>query len=446
MNKIFKNLIIIFVMFCTISTVSFAKNMTNANGVGTVTWDEKKVTRDIRPGSKELPYELVMGEPVIDIYYGKYVADQNIYFEFTSGSINAGNYLIDHNSSKKRIRLTLIGTSQEDLRVASEEGNLYKQAGAITYSPDIEDFKVSKPFYNITVAESFKCSKSPYNEVTNKEEYDEWLYYMCDNKIQVDSMVKNTTSLANSFLNVKESILASNVATYSASYVFSKSNIPYKKAYKITESQLCTHYPCKTNDNLEFYWATASKKEIKYDGSSRGAGGCFAGEDILYDATDAMYYKVLGDVQVIYCFNGTSSATLSEKKAGWLESIISKIFISVGDVFVKISGISGAGVIEKATSANAAVTLDSLIFNEYPNTIVNFFGDTGYTNAKAKKVIEFWFDVFKAWAIIIFIVLLIYIGIKTVLVSGTAEQKKVKGMLEGWLIRSAFIILYAIFI
>ena len=85
MNKL-RSAISIIVLICTISTVSYAK--------GTVSGK----------GTMENPYELVLGESIIDIYYGKDKKENEdeesyipFYFTFKSGSVNAANYMVDHN-------------------------------------------------------------------------------------------------------------------------------------------------------------------------------------------------------------------------------------------------------------------------------------------------------------------------------------------------------------
>ena len=133
-------------------------------------------------------------------------------------------------------------------------------------------------------------------------------------------------------------------------------------------------------------------------------------------------------VKVVYSFSNAASGVIEYKSgdAGSFEKVITKIFTSIGDVIIRISGITGK-------DGESVVSIDALVFNEHAPTIVDFFGETQYTNKYAKDVIKVWFDVFKAWAIIIYILILIYIGIKTVLLSGTSGQKKIKGMIEAWI-------------
>lgn len=437
MNKIIKKLIILFIIVCTISTVSLAgNNITNENGKGTVT-----VENSSNPyGTEKNPYQLVLGEPLIDLYYAEedqkdtlLTKDQYMSFEFVSGKYNAAVYMVDHNSSKRRVRFTLIGT--EDLRVSSVKGINYLQAGGTTYVPDFiektntslikERLELQKPFYNINSKETFlgRCVDSP---TFNK------------NGEIIKQELINTTDLGNGYLTPTENTYASNVSTYATLYVFSKSNLPFKEAYNITQEQIGSRTnlflknPEESYVDYTSYGVLKGEEEIaiEYRKSAKG------------EVPDAVHlYTDLENVKVVYSFSSTSSEIMNAENevaaVGAGEAIISKIFIAIGDVAVSIFGVGDVEIEDDGEKSlfkiNPVVTVDSLVFNEFPNTIVDFWGNIGYTNKNAKEVIDFWFDVFKAWAIILYIILLIYIGIKTILLSGTAEQKKVKPMLEGWL-------------
>lgn len=433
MNKIIKKIIFIFIVVCTISTISLAgNNITNKGGKGTVTVEDST-----KPyGTTKNPYQLILGESLIDIYYAEedekdtlLTKNQYMSFEFSESKngIKAASYMVNHNSSKRRIRLELIGTDESSLRVTSVKGLNYLQAGATTYAPDTIDsteisedgevkLEIQNPFYNIVATEKFEAQRTKL---------------VGGNWIETNVVVAHTTDLGNGYLTGTENTYAANVSTYSTIYVFSKSNLPYEEAYKTTTEQskniniiLETHEDNGKVSKIDVMDMEMADNILR-DPNSKVTGGGYT------NYTDTL--SSLENVEVIYSFNATSyetmNATNEVQEADSLEKFISKIFISIGDVAVKVSGISkGWG-----ENQESVVTIDSLVFNEYPNTIVDFFGEIGYTNELAKDTLNFWYDVFKAWAIILYIILLIYIGIKTVLLTGTPEQKKVKPMLEGWL-------------
>lgn len=395
MKKI-RNLIIVLVLLCTISSVSYAKN----DFLGS--------------GTAEDPYQLTLGQGIIDVYYaegkeGEPEKWQNFYFEFTNGSVNAANYLVEHNADKQRVRFTMQGNSEADLRVTSKEGIKYLQAGAINYMPSGDDFKIQIPYYTITADEMVSIKTTEKKNVHGT-------------MIDVEKIEKYTNSvdLGNGYINVNNT-LAANVSNYSTSYVFSKSNLNYDVAYNITDEQI--------EKKVEFGdYVLKTKNTIFVDGKQKGSTG---------DKT----YNLSGQpVKIIYQFNGTNSelnTSPGEHDASGLEELLSKIFISIGDMAVNITELGG-----KKETPNASgdyertmyVTIDSLVFNEYPKTIVDLWGDTGSTNVYTKRVVNFWYKIFQAWAILLYVIILVYIGIKTVLYTGTPEQKKIKPMIEGWLL------------
>lgn len=426
MNKIFKNLIMVVIVVCTISTISFAANSTNPDGKGTVNGGT---------GTKDDPYKLVMGEGVIDIYYEN---AGEIYFEFIDGNVNAGNYMVDHNADLKRLRFTLIGTTDSSRRVTSQDGLKYLQAGGVTIYTESQENNdkdydtlveknlddtlninsgVQNPFYKIKATETFYADKESVT-YTKTPAGTEWKAGKTSTEIVE---MKKSFSLGNGYLNVVNNTLLGNASNYSTSYIFSKSKVKFEDAYELSAQQLSKGKDLKINFD-EFGKLNVKDNIPTFESVRMEYGKRDQSDKRMVDT-----YKGYGTVRVVYMYGGTTSETLVAKaNENSIEALISKVFTSIGDMFVKVCNLGGAGV-------DTIISIDSLVFNEYQNTIVDFWGDIGFTNGKAKNVISFWYKVFQSWSIIIYIILLIYIGIKTVLVSGTAEQKNVKTMLEGWL-------------
>ena len=255
MKKLFKNLIWLTIMVCTISTISLASNSTNASGKGTVNGGS---------GTEDDPYQLVMGEGVIDIYYAQNgdtdeqaEARLPIYFEFTEGNVNAGNYLIDHSADKHRIRLTLLGTDETSLRVTPQTGLNYLQAGAITYIPEDEqthqeeknstavenalrdgtntqDSTIQTPYYKIMAIESFEASKT---KIIEKKHNESGVVTKSSEEEDGNANLERTFSLGNGYLTVVNNTLLGNASNYATSYIFAKSGLQYTEAYKLSEAQ-----------------------------------------------------------------------------------------------------------------------------------------------------------------------------------------------------------------
>ena len=436
MNKLKKIFIISIIIYtiCATFLTSFAENCTNPDGKGTVsiTANSDKKTW----GTVKNPYQLVMGESLIDIYYGDYAEaiKNGIHFEFVTGKYDAANYIVENNVDKGRLRFKIQGTGPDYLKVTSEQGVNYFQAGGICYLPDyLEDddkkiennleqeskMEVQIPYYSITAIESANTSyvKTVKAKQTSNRP-------VPDSVTTAQKELVHEVNLGNGYLITDDTMLT-NLSTYGTSYVFSKSNIDVNEAYKLSDVQVSKFDGISLNYvgvGMGMFTDANNLTTIEIKGKS-------------YDSTRdpdevTETYTFNDNLKVVYRFDGTNSEINDSEgeEVSAIEKLISKIGMSIIDVFVDISKIGGG------EDGKNYVTIDSLVFNEYENTIVDFWGDTNYLSGKSKEMINFWFNVFKVWAIILYIILLVYIGIKTMLYTGTAEQKKVKGMIEGWLI------------
>ena len=223
MNKL-RSLVCMIVIFCTMSTISYAKSEVRRS--------------DTQDGTEEKPFILSLGDGIIDVYY----ADENakeidkesykdFYFKFSKSNskVKSANYMVEHNSDKHRVRFTLMGTSEADLQVASSSGLNYFQAGAKTIiqsklnleensaenvlKDSVNDLKeeIQAPFYTINATETIK--------------------------LDGEQIAKHKFSLANGFIRV-DNVLGANVSTYSTSYVFAVSDEPFNDIYTITQEQI----------------------------------------------------------------------------------------------------------------------------------------------------------------------------------------------------------------
>ncbi len=400
MNK-FKILVCTIVVFCTMSTISYAKQVVKVS--------------DTQDGTKEKPFVLTMGEGIIDVYYAKEDAKEqdkesykDFYFKFARGNlkIKSGNYMVEHNADKHRVRFTLMGTTEDDLKVASSSGLNYFQAGAKTIVQNQSNLKESNVENETldTVNDLKEELQAPYYTINATETI----------SIQPFGSVQHKYAMANGFIRV-DNVLGANVSTYSTSYIFAVTGESFKNIYTITKEQI------------------DKKAKIYLYGYERCR---FVSENKLESTIDEMQFSIKEDdpIEILYCFNTTRSevGNAEEEEAPFVEKIISKIFLAFGDAMVSLTKLGGYDS-SSESGVSMYVTIDSLVFNEYPKTIVDLWENIGTTNLYAQKVVRFWFNVFKAWAIAVYVILLIYVGVKTVVSTGTPEQKKVRPMIEGWL-------------
>ena len=401
-------------------------------------------------GSEELPYILNMGTPVIKIYYkqdfanrssaGEKIKGSSIYFKFTTGS-NAGNYMVEHNEDKGMLKFTLIGTTDQDLKVTSSKGINYFQAGGVCYLPmattsntnngtnenenNDENKKkssgdnngnVQMPVYKIMAKETFNNISSRMRDKGDNRDISE----IPIKEENLPGHIIHETELGNGYLSINDQMLAANISNYSQSYVFARSGADFSEIYHVTDAQI-------RNKGKFDYTIINNINDTDIDKgsfeSSNTVGGPYNGGDY------SIYYTLSGPIDVVYQYVSTNSRINDNTtgEASLIERTLSKLLVSLGDKFVKICKLGG-------NNGELYITIDALVFNEYKNTVIDFWGDTTGTNQVVKVVINFWYKVFKAWAIVIYILILIYIGIKVVLSSGTPEDKKARPMLEGAII------------
>lgn len=130
-------------------------------------------------------------------------------------------------------------------------------------------------------------------------------------------------------------------------------------------------------------------------------------------------------VTVMYTFNGKNvSSSTDDKKAGAIEEIITRIFMLLGDgvLLNMLQGLFGKDL-----------TINSLIFNQYEDTKLNFYSPNPSELCKGlAEVVNNWYKIFMELAYILYIIILVYIAIMIVVSAGTPEQDKNKKNLGNW--------------
>lgn len=344
------------------------------------------------------------------------------YFEILpdANGMHIGKYMIEEKATENRIIFTRLETSNDPhaFKVTpniKKAGTNYLQAGAMI-EENYEEFGYTPPMYKIEAYEMIW--KDSINSITG-EELKWWKYtkpqYNTSNYLQYyrlralyefigssifDGMLRykvNECTLGNSHLPSSGTLSNSKgiaSATYPSVYVFSAPNIGN---------------------------AVYAEPGLQADGEITIQGSETAEREKIQD-----FIKDVGtrDVTIVYKYHGASSETIASEVTG-IEETISKVFISIGDLFMKL--------FQKAFGTD--VSIDGVIFNEYTPTIVDFFtaGGAGAYNSLMKTIINNWFKVLRAFTVAALIVVLVAMGIRMILLSDKADMRKIMSMFFGWI-------------
>lgn len=91
----------------------------------------------------------------------------------------------------------------------------------------------------------------------------------------------------------------------------------------------------------------------------------------------------------------------------------------------------------RATGGNSSelVTIDDLVFDEFPDTSLNVFYDGGDNTSlvsRFKSTVMDWFNNFQGIALMVYLVLLLYVGLRILISVGGKQQSRYKEMLLAW--------------
>lgn len=103
-----------------------------------------------------------------------------------------------------------------------------------------------------------------------------------------------------------------------------------------------------------------------------------------------------------------------------------------------------------ASVFNRPVTMDDLIFNNYPETQISFFkGDSNTTDdsgsgivAALSGTISTWYSIFRKIAVVVYLILLVYMGVRIMLSSTGEKMAMYKKLFMYWCIGVAILFLY----
>lgn len=379
-KKTFKILIIIFLLisisFINTST-SYAANSLEVRAKADGTYKAGDGSKGDGTETKPLEFDLKYNEIII-----KYADVGKIQFPFyfkikKSDDMYIGKYMIDVDYGNKEVIFTRIGAANNVEAYAvspsgRNQGANYVQAGAI-YDESSSSYGFTFPLYKIVSSETFNYQGKAYT---------------------INSTLGNTRLQTGGGM-------MDNMATHPSTYVFCAGDgVLGKDVYHFTSSQVGEHINYKLKNGK-------SERSKIVDSKST--------ELVNYNNNQNM-------TSIVYSFHGSTSEILDQNQASNIEQIISKFLISLGDMFMKVVYAVGG----------ESLNIDAIVFNGYEPVIVDFFETKGTYLGVIQAVVNGWYEAFAMWTRVVLIIVLVAIGVKAIVLTGTAGQNKITNMISGW--------------
>lgn len=173
------------------------------------------------------------------------------------------------------------------------------------------------------------------------------------------------------------------------------------------------------------YKITAYKYNLlsikEYDLANGYTGASISG-DIPYPSA-YVFVQVTTSPEAKYHFYG-ANVEMNEN-AGFIERVLTYFLLAVGTVLQLIFQL----VIGKS------VTITSIIFNGFNDTMIGFFGQSsGTVSTQLSTAINYWFDVFRYLALVFYLIMLIYVAIKLFIASTADDKGKYKESMNNWVL------------
>ncbi|MBO5143445.1 MAG: hypothetical protein J6C46_10755 [Clostridia bacterium] len=179
-------------------------------------------------------------------------------------------------------------------------------------------------------------------------------------------------------------------------------------------------------------------------------------EDTTY-IEDAGNYKVVEfDFNEMTEYLDAGSGVLEKSDevstGGFLESILANIVLAIGSVFLNL--------LELVIKPNVSLTIDNILFNRFEQTVIDLTplgginvgaglassGKGIFYDSKVGEIIGILFNALKNLSIMIYIVMLLYIGVKILLSVGGKDQQKYIKYLEYWVTGILFLVIIPYFL
>lgn len=381
---------ILVIAFCVPST-SFAGSTLTVSAVKKGTGVEYSLTsrgggsgKTVK-GDKDHPIEISIS---YDEIVFSFVDVEKFTFPFyfkliANGSSIAAKYMVDVDYNKLTAVFTKIGeyTAPTELVTPATKGmnSSYLQAGG-TYYDGTPSMGYTFPTYKIEA----------------HEQIDLW-------HIGSGGDFYREFTLGNGFLNGMGTIsheLAAATTSHPAVFVFCATGQKPKDVYAYSDEQSDASFIVKQSDSLRKLTQSQFASEVNNSNIN---------------------------MNITYEFFGMTSEVLDNTEAGWVEQLISRVLLVFGDALWNVmQNVFGKDI-----------SIDALIFNQYEPTIVDFFADgsnQGLYYDTIQTVVNGWYEAFRVWSLLILMVVLVAMGVRAILMSGTGKQGKIYDMIVGWII------------
>ena len=349
--------------------------------------------------TEENPLIINMSKEKVIIDFGNKF-DFPFYFKVTGGKY--GKYLISVDEVQKLVTFKRIGTTSTMGKYLvtphkKEEGFNYVQPGAL-YNDSFNELEFKTPLYKIEANFIFNGNHRIETVLGNS------------------TLKKDDRDNTNEYSNERVYVFCASGLSESETIQFS-SNQTGKAAVVVKE----TFGRFVKNDKIKKYLVTGTNT-IK---------------DITSSEDSSSTYTFGGNsAQVVYEFWGVTSEILNDNETSSIEEVLTKILLSVGSIF--------RGVVSAVGGQD--LTIDSLIFNQYEDTMIDFWGGGGTYVDLFTSIINGWHNAFTKWTAYILVIILVAVGIRAILLAGTPNQKKIQGMVVGWIVAAALLYIGPMFL
>lgn len=370
-------------------------------------------------GTEKSPYIINMdnvepnqaGQKYIEIQYEDLA---NFYFKI-DGDKSSGTYCVEYDKENKTVGFTYYNSDNKVLYTRTRQNSeYYMQAGT---SPS-------------TTSDALDTSKVPF-KIETTEKCDGTIFYLNATNKSED---KRTYVLKNAPLNENPDV------PHPSYFVFTKSGTAEELFESVSEAN-CAGTDFKSKSvryaKVTGLFTTRNVAELIIDpkpiSSNLSPAIVIRYADWEEDQSGNKIVKNQDKykVDVVYHFIGQD--TDEEDKAGDIQTAITSLFLGIGEVFMFAIRLF----------LGSSVTMDSIIFNRYNETIIDLRGRAGiFANDTVRNIINTMYSGFEWLAIIAFIVILLYLGINIILSVGTDKQSKYFKNLENWVIGVAILFIF----
>lgn len=342
-----------------------------------------------------------------------YKDEANFYFKI-DGANSSGTYCVDWDKENKIVRFTYYSSANTVCYTRKNENSAYyTQAGTTPRTTTATTDYASVEFKIETIE---KCDGTIFYSNANGESKKERAAYVLKN-----APLKNEPNVP-----------------HPSYFVFTKSGTA-KELFDSVSKANCSETDFKNKETVYSsggLFGTKKFAELIIDPSPVMKNnlpemtiryGDWNGSEVSPEVTNEEKYKV----DVLYHFIGDEIE--EEEQAGVIETALTWLLIGIGEVFMFVIRLF----------LGSSVTMDSIIFNRYDTTVIDFRGRAGmFANSEVKNIINTMYSGFEWLAIIAFVVILLYIGIQIVISVGTEKQSKYFKYLEHWVVGVAILFIF----